>query len=32
MALLVIKPIRRAFILGHEAATTEATARDVKPA
>jgi MFS transporter, OFA family, oxalate/formate antiporter len=32
MALLVIKPIRRAFILGNEAATTEARARDVKPA
>jgi MFS transporter, OFA family, oxalate/formate antiporter len=32
MALLVIKPIRRAFILGNEAATTEAAARDVKPA
>jgi OFA family oxalate/formate antiporter-like MFS transporter len=32
LALLVIKPIRRAFILGNEAATTEARARDVKPA
>jgi OFA family oxalate/formate antiporter-like MFS transporter len=32
MALLVIKPIRRAFILGNEAATAEAEARDVKPA
>ena len=32
LALLVIKPIRRAFILGNEAATAEAGARDVKPA
>jgi OFA family oxalate/formate antiporter-like MFS transporter len=32
MALFVIKPIRRAFILGSEAAMTEARARDVKPA
>jgi OFA family oxalate/formate antiporter-like MFS transporter len=32
LALLVIKPIRRAFILGNEAATSEAGARDVKPA
>jgi len=32
MALLVIKPIRRAFILGNEAAMTEARARDVRPA
>jgi len=28
----VIKPMRRAFILGNEAATTESTARDVKTA
>jgi MFS transporter, OFA family, oxalate/formate antiporter len=32
MALLVIKPIRRAFILGNEAAMTEARAQDVRPA
>jgi MFS transporter, OFA family, oxalate/formate antiporter len=32
MALLVIKPIRRAFILGNEAATAEAGTRDVKAA
>ncbi len=32
LALLVIKPLRRAFILGNEATTTEATARDVKTA
>jgi MFS transporter, OFA family, oxalate/formate antiporter len=32
LALLVIKPIRRAFIVGNEAATTEARARDVKAA
>jgi MFS transporter, OFA family, oxalate/formate antiporter len=32
MALLVIKPVRRAFILGSEAATANARARDVKPA
>jgi MFS transporter, OFA family, oxalate/formate antiporter len=32
LALLVIKPVRRAFILGNEAATTEARARDVKAA
>jgi MFS transporter, OFA family, oxalate/formate antiporter len=32
MALLVIKPIRRAFILGNEAAMMEARARDVRPA
>jgi OFA family oxalate/formate antiporter-like MFS transporter len=32
MALLVIKPLRRAFILGSEAATADARARDVKPA
>jgi OFA family oxalate/formate antiporter-like MFS transporter len=31
MAIFIIKPMRRAFILGHEA-TTEATARDVKTA
>ena len=32
LALLVIKPIRRAFILGNEAATAEAGTRDVKAA
>jgi OFA family oxalate/formate antiporter-like MFS transporter len=32
MALLVIKPIRHAFILGNEAATAEAGTRDVKAA
>src|ERR1700759_1757895 len=32
LALFVIKPMRRAFILGSEVATTEATARDVKTA
>jgi OFA family oxalate/formate antiporter-like MFS transporter len=31
MALFVIKPMRRAFILGHEA-TMEAKARDAKAA
>jgi len=31
MAIFVIKPMRRAFILGHEA-SAEATARSVKPA
>jgi MFS transporter, OFA family, oxalate/formate antiporter len=32
LALFVIKPMRRAFILGNEAAATETTARDVKTA
>jgi MFS transporter, OFA family, oxalate/formate antiporter len=32
LALFVIKPMRRAFILGNETATAEATARDVKTA
>jgi MFS transporter, OFA family, oxalate/formate antiporter len=32
LALFVIKPMRRAFILGNEATTAEATARDVKTA
>jgi OFA family oxalate/formate antiporter-like MFS transporter len=32
LALFVIKPMRRAFILGSEAATTEAEARSVKTA
>src|SRR5476651_2895919 len=32
LALFVIKPMRRAFINGNEAATAEATARDVKTA
>jgi OFA family oxalate/formate antiporter-like MFS transporter len=32
LALFVIKPMRRAFILGNEAATTESTARDAKTA
>jgi MFS transporter, OFA family, oxalate/formate antiporter len=31
LALFVIKPMRRAFILGHEA-MTEASARDVRAA
>jgi MFS transporter, OFA family, oxalate/formate antiporter len=32
LALFVIKPMRRAFILGNEATTAEAAARDVKTA
>jgi OFA family oxalate/formate antiporter-like MFS transporter len=32
MAVFVIKPLRRAFILGHENVATEAKARDVKTA
>jgi OFA family oxalate/formate antiporter-like MFS transporter len=32
MALFVIKPLRRSFILGNEAAATEAAARDVRTA
>jgi MFS transporter, OFA family, oxalate/formate antiporter len=32
MAVFVIKPLRRAFILGHESVATEANARDVKAA
>jgi len=30
MALFVIKPLRRAFILGKDAAATEAAARDAR--
>jgi OFA family oxalate/formate antiporter-like MFS transporter len=32
MALFVIKPLRRAFILGNEATASEAAARDVRTA
>jgi len=32
MALFVVKPLRRAFILGKEAATTEPAAQDVRTA
>jgi OFA family oxalate/formate antiporter-like MFS transporter len=32
MAIFVIKPLRRAFILGHENVATEASARDIRAA